>query len=336
MMKYSVGLPTCMEGMMFPVPFATPDQVVEVARRAEALGYDSVWGNDHMTTQQYVRGEFAEPPNFWDILITYAFVAAATTRLRVGTGMIVLPLRRDIVVLAKQIATLDQFSGGRLEIGVGIGAYREEFEALHPDWKVHRGDMVSEGIEALRTLFTERRASFEGKYYSFKDVEMFPKPRQARLPLHIGGNSPAGVERAARYADGWLPACLPVDTLRDSVERLKELAAGHGRDPAAFEIAPQYAVYVGTTHEEAVAKYRQSQMCKHFDSLSASTLKGQGGMDHCGINLIGDASGVIAKAEALKAAGATHLMGLYFAVNTVPELLEQMQVFAEEVIPDVG
>ncbi len=172
MMKYSVGLPTCMEGMMFPVPFATPDQVVEVARRAEALGYDSVWGNDHMTTQQYVRGEFSEPPNFWDILITYAFVAAATTRLRVGTAMIVLPLRRDIVVLAKQIATLDQFSGGRLEIGVGIGAYREEFEALHPDWKVHRGDMVSEGIEALRTLFTERRASFEGKYYSFKDVDL--------------------------------------------------------------------------------------------------------------------------------------------------------------------
>ena len=125
-------------------------------------------------------------------------------------------------------------------------------------------------------------------------------------------------------------------TLRDSVERLKELAAEHGRDPAAFEIAPQYAVYVGTTHEEAVAKYRQSQMCKHFDSLSASTLKGQGGMDHCGINLIGDAAGVIAKAEALKAAGATHLMGLYFAVNTVPELLEQMQVFAEEVIPGVG
>ncbi len=335
-MKYSVGLPTCMEGMMFPVPFAAPEQVVEVARRAEALGYDSVWGNDHMTTQPYVRGEFAAPPNFWEILITYAFVAAATTRLRVGTGMIVLPLRRDLGVLAKQIATLDQFSGGRLEIGVGIGAYREEFEALHPQWKVHRGDMVSEGIQALRALFTERRASFEGKYYSFKDVEMFPKPLQARLPLHIGGNSPEGLGRAARYADGWLPACLPVDALRESVERLRELAATHGRDPEGFEIAPQYAVYVGKTHEEAVAKYRQSQMCKHFDSLSASTLKGQGGMDHTAINLIGDAAGVIAKAQALKEAGATHLMGLYFAVNTLRELLEQMQVFAEEVIPGVG
>ena len=77
-MRFSVGLPTCMEGMMYPVPFASPDQLIDIAQYAEKLGYDSVWGNDHMTTQRYVREEFATPPNFWEILITLATIAANT------------------------------------------------------------------------------------------------------------------------------------------------------------------------------------------------------------------------------------------------------------------
>ncbi|MEP4115096.1 MAG: LLM class flavin-dependent oxidoreductase, partial [Nitratireductor sp.] len=90
-MKVSVGLPTGMEGMMYPVPFAGVHDLVDMAKRAEALGYDSVWGNDHMTTQQYVREEFSQAPNFWEILSTYAYIAAETTSLRLGTGMLVLP-----------------------------------------------------------------------------------------------------------------------------------------------------------------------------------------------------------------------------------------------------
>ena len=335
-MKISVGLPTCMEGMMYPVPFATPDQIVEIAKRAEALGYHSVWGNDHMTTQRYVRQEFDQPPNFWEILITYAFVAAQTTTLRVGTGMLVLPMRRDIVVVAKQIATLDQFSQGRVEIGLGIGAYREEFEALNPDWSVHRGDLVEEGVQALRTLLTEREASFAGTYYRFEDVEMYPKPMQARLPLYIGGNSPQGLKRTALHADGWAPACVAADRLRSDAARLGEMAEEQGRDPAALEIAPQYVVRVGATHEDAVERFRQSQLYNHLESLAASTLKERGETTHEDINLIGEPAEVIEKAHALADAGATHLLGLYFAANTVSELLDQMQIFAEEVVPHVG
>jgi alkanesulfonate monooxygenase SsuD/methylene tetrahydromethanopterin reductase-like flavin-dependent oxidoreductase (luciferase family) len=119
----SAGLPTGMEGMMYPIPFSEPETVLRVAKHAEALGFHSVWGNDHMTTQHNVRAEYATPPRFWEPLVTYAFIAAHTTTLRLGTGVLVLPLRRDIVVLAKQLATLDHFSGGRLELGVGIGAY---------------------------------------------------------------------------------------------------------------------------------------------------------------------------------------------------------------------
>lgn len=334
-MRVSVGFATGMEGMMYPVPFATPDDLVTIAQRAEALGYDSIWGNDHMTTQRYVRAEFPTPPNFWEILITYAYLAACTKTLRMGTGMLVLPMRRDIVVTAKQIATLDQFSGGRLEIGIGIGAYREEFQALHPDWKVHRGEMVEEGIRALQMLFSERVASFDGNFYKFHDVEMYPKPLQKRLPIYVGGNNPNAVRRTAELADGWLPACVHADQLRADVGRLHELAEKNGRDPSGIEVAPQYVVYVGRTREEAVARFRESQMCKHLVSLSQSTLKDQGDVSHEEINLIGSVDDVIEKAQRLREAGATHLLGLYFAVNSVPELLDQMSVFAENVIPRI-
>ena len=157
-LRISAGLPTGMEGLTYPIPFSDPENIIRIAQAAEKFGYDSVWGNDHMTTQNYVRAEFPVPPRFWEPLIIYAFVLSETTTLKVGTGVLVLPMRHDIVVTAKQIATLDHFGKGRLEIGVGIGAYREEFKALQPDAKIDRGDIVDEGLQALQLLFTERVA----------------------------------------------------------------------------------------------------------------------------------------------------------------------------------
>ena len=92
----SAGLPTCMEGLTYPIPFSDPANLLRIAQHAEKLGYHSVWGNDHMTTQNYVRAEFPTPPRFWEPLITYAWLAGATTTLRFGTGILVLPMRRDI------------------------------------------------------------------------------------------------------------------------------------------------------------------------------------------------------------------------------------------------
>src|SRR5258708_21582852 len=173
----SAGMPTGMEGLTYQIPFSSPETLIKIAQHAERLGYHSVWGNDHMTTQHYVREEFPVPPRFWEPLMTYAFIAAATTKLRFGTGILVLPMRRDIVVLAKQIATLDHFSGGRFELGVGVGAYREEFDALNPDSEAHRGDMVDEALLAFNLLFKERGASFHGKYYQFHAVHPAPQAK---------------------------------------------------------------------------------------------------------------------------------------------------------------
>ena len=334
-MLASVGLPTCMEGMMYPVPFATPDQVIEIALWAEQLGYHSVWGNDHMTTQRYVREKFPHPPNFWEPLITYSFIASKTKTLRFGTGLLVMPMRRDIVVTAKQLATLDQFSKGRLMVAVGVGAYREEFEALHPNWRVRRGDVLEESLQALQVLFTERNASWEGKYYRFKDVEMYPKPLQNPLPIYIGGNNPNAIRRTAAYAEGWMPAGMPVDQLSKHIHTLRESCIKAGRDPGKLQVAPQLICYVGKTHEDAVERFSRSQLYEHLISLKDSTLKDQAGIDLVEANLIGTPDEILEKVKKLEESGVTHLCGTYYCADTVAELKDQMQVFAEEVLPHI-
>ena len=187
---------------MYPVPFATPADILPTALLCERLGFDSVWGNDHMTTQRYVQKEFPDPPNFFEPLMTFAYCASRTTRLRFATGIIVLPMR-NMPVLAKQVATLDQLSGGRVILGVGTGAYREEYEALFPDARgARRGTIVDEGMQALRLLFTERRATFRGQAVHFEEVECFPKPVQRPMPIYAGGNHPEVRRRAGQYAEG--------------------------------------------------------------------------------------------------------------------------------------
>jgi probable F420-dependent oxidoreductase len=334
-MRVSAGLPTGMEGLTYPIPFSDPENIIRIAQAAETFGYDSVWGNDHMTTQHYVRAEYPVPPRFWEPLVTYAFVLSNTKTLKVGTGILVLPMRRDIVVTAKQIATLDHFGKGRLEIGVGIGAYREEFDALQPDSPLRRGDIVDEGVQALRTLFTERVASFEGKFYRFRDVELWPKTFQPRIPIYIGGNNANNLRRTIAWGDGWLPAGIHVERLRQNIKTLHRMAEQAGRDPKTIEVCPQFVVHIGPTRAAALDRFRQSQMNKHLTSLRKSTLKDQGAISHEEINLIGTAAEVVDKALAYRDAGVTHLLGLYFAANTVDELIDQMQIFAEEVMPKI-
>lgn len=333
-MKFSLGLPTGMEGMMYPVPFAKPDELIEVAKLAEKLGYHSVWGNDHMTTQKYVREEFDTPPNFWEVLITLSTIAAETTTLGLATGVLVPAMRRDIVVLAKQIATLDQFSKGRVMIGIGVGAYREEFEALNPTWNVHRGNLLVEFVKALTILFEERNATWDGEYYHYKDVEMYPKPYQKPLSLFIGGNNKNAVKRAALYGQGWMGAGMPVGQMADAVQRLKDIAQENGRDPSEIEIAPQFVACIDKSHTDASARFKKSQMYQHLVSLSGTTLKDQvkAGIDFEEMDLIGTPEEIVEKVQKYESVGVDHISGILFTANSVSELKDQMQMFAEGVI----
>jgi probable F420-dependent oxidoreductase len=332
-LRFGVHIPTCIEGMMYPVPFAKPADILPTALLCERLGYDSVWGNDHMTTQRYVQREFAEPPNYYEPLVTFTYVAARTTRLRFGTGIIVLPMRH-MAVLAKQAATLDQLSGGRLTLGVGTGAYREEYEALFPDAKdIHRGTYVDEGMRALRLLFTERRATCRGRYVKFEEVECFPKPAQDPFPIYAGGNHPEVRRRAGEYGDGWLPAVLSPEEIARGIEDVHRAAAKAGRDGARIDIAPQFAVSIGRTHQEAHARFRASQLYKHLESLRATTLREQtGGYEQR--NLIGSPEEICERVRVYQRAGVTMFPAMLFVANTVPEMQEAIELFGREVLPN--
>lgn len=333
-MKFGLGVPTGTEGMMYPVPYADPVQAVELAVEAERLGFDSVWGNDHISTQRYVREEFDEPPRFYDPMSYMSFVAARTTTLQLASAIMVMPFRHPVVA-AKQLATLDQLSGGRVICGVGIGAYREEFEAMWPDRAMHRGRFAVEYIDALNLLFSERRASFKGEYLQFDDVESFPKPAQPRLPILSGGNAPGVRRRAALQCDGWIPACLSPAEMADGLAEIRQLADEAGRSLDGFDVAPQLSVSMGSTREEALARFDRSQLASHMRSLAKTTLKDQQDGDVVERNLIGTADDIVEQVSRYTEAGVTTLSALLFACNTVDETLDAMREFAETVIAPV-
>ena len=332
-MRFGVHIPTCIEGMMYPVPFAKPSDILPTALLCEELGFDSVWGNDHMTTQRYVQQEFAEAPNFFEPLITFSYCASRTTRLRFATGIIVLPMR-NMPVLAKQVATLDQLSGGRLILGVGAGAYREEYEALFPDARgVRRGTIVDEGMQALRLLFTERKATFRGSTVHFEEVECFPKPAQDPMPIYAGGNHPEVRRRAGQYGQGWMPAVLSPEEIARGIDDVHRAAAAAGRDGAAIDIAPQFAVSIGRTRDEADRRFRGSQLFKHLESLKKSTLREQtGGFEQR--NLIGSPEEISERIRVYERAGVTTCSGMLFVAGSVAEMREAIELFGREVLPN--
>jgi probable F420-dependent oxidoreductase len=317
--------------LAYPIPFCAPEDLVRVGKLCEQLGYDAVWGNDHITTQNYVRELYREPPNFYDVLITMAMIAQATTTLRVGTALLVMPMR-DPVYLAKQVATIDQLSGGRFVLGVGLGAYREEFEAWAGSRyrNAHRGEMLDEGIAAFNMLISEKSASHDGKYYSFKDLELFPKPRQRPFPLYIGGHNLASIERAATLGRGWLPGWRPFHEIQERIGLIRKRAIEVGRNPKEIEIAPQFSLLIGKTMEEAEETYMQSGLVAHRVSLAYT---GRDPIHQVTANLVGSPASIMEKLHTLREMGVDHCAAMVIAVNSHNQYIEQIQWFSEEIMP---
>lgn len=332
-MKFGIALPNCVEGMVFPVPFASPKQMIELAKKAEAFGYDSVWANDHMATQKYVAEKGKVPPNYYEPLITLAAAARATERILLITGLVVLPLR-DPMLLAKQLCTLDQISNGRFALGVGLGAYREEFNALRPRWKEKsRAKIMDESLGCLRKLLTERVVTFSGEFFQCQDLEMFPKPIQKPFPIYIGGNSDEGMRRVAKYGMGWYPAALSPHAIQERLPRLTAYLENEGRKLNEVDIAPQVFICIDRNKDRAAKIFKESGLYKHLISLKSSTLKNQDIESFVEFNLIGSPDDIIEKIENYKRAGVTHMAALVFTVQTVEEMEKQMVIFAETVLP---
>ena len=215
-----------------------------LARLAEAAGFDSVFAIDHVVLPDDYASRYpysatgrlpgSQASAYPDPLIWMAYVAAATTRLRLMTGVIILP-QRNPLVLAKQVATLDRMSGGRIELGIGVGWLKEEFAALGVPFE-RRGKRADEYVAAMRALWRDDSASFAGEFVNFRQVSCNPKPVAGSVPIFVGGHSEAAARRAGRIGDGFFPsigAQVDIMPLLDLVRRTAEAA---GRDPKAIEI----------------------------------------------------------------------------------------------------
>ena len=318
---------------MYPVPFATVSEVVDTALEAEQLGYYDAGGNDHLSTMRFVRDAWPTPPDYFEPLITLAHIAAKTSVLRLTTGIMVVPMREP-VLLAKQVATLDRLSGGRVMLGVAVGGYRDEFEAVRPDLdRANRAELTRETIESLRALFDQPRATYRGKYVHFEDVESFPKPQQAPLPIYSGGNADGSIRRAAELCQGWLPAKIGPTRLGEGRATLARYARAVGRDPADIAVALQSVVCLGTTAQQARETFLNSSFDLFRTSLKNTMTKGVGLDAYLDMNLVGTPDQVCEKVAAYQRAGLDHLTALLFVGNTVAEMRQQIRQFARHVLP---
>jgi probable F420-dependent oxidoreductase len=332
-MKFGIGFPTCREGTAYPVPYVRPEEFAGIAQRAEELGYYALWGNDHLTTPLAIRATQTTPPNFYEPLITYASLASVTHRIRFMVGVIVLP-EREIILLAKQLATLDQLSKGRLMLGVGIGSYREEFEAVHPGLKAaNRGRMMEEGIAALRTLFSERRASFSGKYVKFEDVELAPKPLQQPFPILLNAHADVGLVRVGASGDGWIVAGLPFDRTAEARTIVDDAARKAGRDPASIPLHFQLWLSFGKNRESAIEKLKRSQHWRRTLAFHTDLDEGEHLHRFAAGNLLGTPDEVIQQIRSFQERTTVDHMGVVMLGENTRELREDMQLFARDVMP---
>lgn len=238
-------------GVLLPQfgPLARGTDVTErirtVATTAERLGYNVVWTAEHIIFPQTIATPYPYGDRFpypvtdpiLDIVATLSFVAALTTRIGLGSSVLVLPYRNPIV-LAKELATLDVLSNGRLLLGVAGGWLQEEFDMIGVPFR-ERGRRMDEYLAVLRALWTQERVTFRGHWFELHDAAFFPKPvQQPHPPIWIGGSSRAALRRVARCGDGWIAAPRPtLDALAADIAAIRRLAEDAGRDPTRIGVA---------------------------------------------------------------------------------------------------
>jgi probable F420-dependent oxidoreductase len=224
---------------------ARPELLAQVAKKAELLGYESVWIPEHLAVPVEIRspypysadGKFPGGPGvaLHDPFVALAFVAACTEKIKLGTGVFVLPLRNPVAV-AKAVASVDFLSGGRLLFGVGIGWLEEEFNAVGMPFK-DRAARTREWIAIMKTLWTEDTPHFSGRFHSFPPLGFNPKPVQKpHPPIIFGGESRAALKRTAELGDGWFGVRYTPESVKPQLALLKELTEKAGRDFARLEI----------------------------------------------------------------------------------------------------
>jgi len=262
--RFDVWLPTA-------TPFTTPELLAAIGREAQARAIDTIWVGEHVVTMDdyassYPYADDGRMPlpagtGLLEPFTSLAFLAAHTTTVRLGTAMCLVP-QRNPVYTAKEVATLDWLSHGRIDLGVGVGWLREEFEALAVPWP-RRGARTDDYLGVLRSLWCEDPSSFSGEYYTLAPCHGYPKPVQdPHPPIHIGGESDAALRRTARLAQGWHSFNRRPADLAAPLARLDELLEAEGRSRAEItvtvcpyfqELSPQTVDAYAAAGADAVA-----------------------------------------------------------------------------------
>ena len=294
-MKFGVWIPNVRH-------LATPAIILAAAARAENLGYDSVWASDHVVVPHANVKNFGE--TVFDPLVTLAVIAGATSRVRLGTTVLIVPYR-NAVVTAKMIASLDALSGGRFVFGIGAGWLAAESAALGVPF-AERGAMTDEYLAAMQELWTKREPSFAGTYTQFDSLIFEPKPVQKpHPPIWVGGHGKASLRRTAQFGAAWHPINRSPEELRAGMAEIARQCQARGR-----------ADVPALTLRSDVRVLRPGQ------STPESS--------HAGRVLAGEPSALIDQIGELAACGVEHLVVELLAADG-RELDEQMTLFAERV-----
>jgi probable F420-dependent oxidoreductase len=230
---------------------ADPDTIAMAARLTEEAGFHSMWASDHVIlVDEHKKSSYPYSPDhtfptaaahldFLDPFVTLSFVAANTTRLRIGTGICLVPERNPLIT-AKEVSSLDRLSGGRFDFGVGIGWLKEEYEALGIPWG-RRVARTKDYLSAMKEIWTSEEPHHEGEFCGFSGIRQYPKPtQQPHPPIIFGGESDVALRRVGELGNGWYGMNISVDAAKHCVARIRDYATAAGRNPDAlhFSINP--------------------------------------------------------------------------------------------------
>lgn len=263
-------------GVVFPQTEIGSDRVVikDYAQAAEELGYSHILAYDHVIGANLASRPGWQPPyshldTFQEPLVLYGYLAGLTKTIELTTGIIILPQRQTVLV-AKQAATVDVLSGGRLRFGIGIGWNPVEYEALGQDFK-NRGQRSEEQVELLRLLWTRELVTFHGRWHTVIDAGINPLPIQRPIPIWFGGTDDRALRRLAKLGDGWFPLMNPDDKCRAAIEKVRSYAREAGRDPERIGIEGRISHGAGS--EDAWRKELQAWKALGATHASFNTMK---------------------------------------------------------------
>lgn len=335
--KYEFGIRVPNSG-----PLSSKENIVRASQQAEEMGFDTIWLHDHVVWSSEMHRHHissgateavadTQEANFFEAMTTMAYLAGKTKSITIGVACLVMPCRNPIYA-AKQAATLDVLCDGRLVVGVGLGskATREssEFDVFDVPIK-GRGNRTDDYIKAMKAIWEQPMASYEGKYVRFKNAEIYPKPVQKpHPPVWVGGWMDQAAVRAGRYGEGWIPGWLSPKEMARGCEILRKTAEENGRDPSKITIAVEKLAAIARTRDDAM-KLALPTIRESSHTYERDVDNIQFALDR---HIIGSVDDVQRRIDEFIEAGVQHFE-LKLIYPDMETMLEEMALWSKEITP---